>query len=245
MAIRTPPMIKLPSAQVDSELELMRKNARCARKPEALQDIYDKYKSDDVVCINLARNNYTTTQIRECLAMHQNPEIRLEIAKNSNFIKDNKVLTKLVVLGDCKIRYQVARSTDSDSILELLFKSNPLYTDIKKMCIRRISNADIIENLVFKNIHESKNIMLYIEDIINNRRLDYRRFLLTLKYVEKLSIEQINLVLQHIEEHRKSMFLLAPKYAGGLSDEQIALTLTHIEDHKKSTEEILDNITKK
>ena len=203
MAVRRPPMVKLPSERITNQLDMVRKQAKNARKSETLTELYEKYNYDEIVCLNLARNSATCTETREKLAKHSNQVIRLEIAKNSEMLNDENVLKKLS-FDHYEIRKQVARSTKSDSIKELLYKSNPHHVDIRKLCIKRLTNMDIVEKLVFSKSPEI-TVPIYVDDLLSNRNISLRIILLVLKYVGKLSDEQIDLIVEHIENDEISL----------------------------------------
>lgn len=203
MAVRRPPMVKLPSERITNQLDMVRKQAKNARKSETLTELYEKYNYDEIVCLNLAKNSATCTETREKLAKHSNQVIRLEIAKNSEMLNDENVLKKLS-LDHYEIRKQVARSTKSDSIKELLYRSNPHHVDIRKLCIKRLTNMDIVEKLVFSKSPEI-TVPIYVDDLLSNRNISLRIMLLVLKYVGKLSDEQIDLIVEHIENDEISL----------------------------------------
>ena len=203
MAVRRPPMVKLPSERITNQLDMVRKQAKNARKSEVLTELYEKYNYDEIVCLNLAKNSATCTETREKLAKHSNQVIRLEIAKNSEMLNDENVLKKLS-FDHYEIRKQVARSTKSDSIKELLYKSNPHHVDIRKLCIKRLTNMDIVEKLVFSKSPEI-TVPIYVDDLLSNRNISLRIILLVLKYVGKLSDEQIDLIVEHIENDEISL----------------------------------------
>lgn len=203
MAVRRPPMVKLPSERITNQLDMVRKQAKNARKSEVLTELYEKYNYDEIVCLNLAKNSATCTETREKLAKHSNQVIRLEIAKNSEMLNDENVLKKLS-LDHYEIRKQVARSTKSDSIKELLYRSNPHHVDIRKLCIKRLTNMDIVEKLVFSKSPEI-TVPIYVDDLLSNRNISLRIILLVLKYVGKLSDEQIDLIVEHIENDEISL----------------------------------------
>ena len=203
MAVRRPPMLRLPSERITNQLDMVRKQAKNARKSEVLTELYEKYNYDEIVCLNLAKNSATCTETREKLAKHSNQVIRLEIAKNSEMLNDENVLKKLS-LDHYEIRKQVARSTKSDSIKELLYKSNPHHVDIRKLCIKRLTNMDIVEKLVFSKSPEI-TVPIYVDDLLSNRNISLRIILLVLKYVGKLSDEQIDLIVEHIENDEISL----------------------------------------
>lgn len=203
MAVRRPPMVKLPSERITNQLDMVRKQAKNARKSETLTELYEKYNYDEIVCLNLAKNSATCTETREKLAKHSNQVIRLEIAKNSEMLNDENVLKKLS-LDHYEIRKQVARSTKSDSIKELLYRSNPHHVDIRKLCIKRLTNMDIVEKLVFSKSPEI-TVPIYVDDLLSNRNISLRIILLVLKYVRKLSDEQIDLIVEHIENDEISL----------------------------------------
>lgn len=203
MAVRRPPMVKLPSERITNQLDMVRKQAKNARKSEVLTELYEKYNYDEIVCLNLAKNSATCTETREKLAKHSNQVIRLEIAKNSEMLNDENVLKKLS-LDHYEIRKQVARSTKSDSIKELLYRSNPHHVDIRKLCIKRLTNMDIVEKLVFSKSPEI-TVPIYVDDLLSNRNISLRIMLLVLKYVGKLSDEQIDLIVEHIENDEISL----------------------------------------
>lgn len=196
-------MLRLPSERITNQLDMVRKQAKNARKSEVLTELYEKYNYDEIVCLNLAKNSATCTETREKLAKHSNQVIRLEIAKNSEMLNDENVLKKLS-LDHYEIRKQVARSTKSDSIKELLYRSNPHHVDIRKLCIKRLTNMDIVEKLVFSKSPEI-TVPIYVDDLLSNRNISLRIILLVLKYVGKLSDEQIDLIVEHIENDEISL----------------------------------------
>lgn len=203
MAERKPPMRRLaPNTIAASALDTMRKKARNATKPEVLEEIYNNYCYDELVCQNLSKNSAINTTLREKLAKHKNPLIRLEIARWSQFIEDEKTLKNLAL--DCyEIRKEVARSTESESVKELLYRMNPQHIDIQMMCLKRLKNQNVVEKLIFGK--KSKNIaQKFLNNLLENPDLNYRIILLFFKHAEILRDAQIDLICKLVEEHRKS-----------------------------------------
>ena len=133
MSVRKSTMAKLPSERIVNPLDIIREKSKYASKTEVLEEIYKNYCYDSKVCFNLATNKATSNEIRCKLAKHEHAEIRLEIAKKSEFIDDENVLKKLA-LDDYEIRKQVARSTKSESIKELLYIIRSLKNSVCWSC---------------------------------------------------------------------------------------------------------------
>lgn len=203
MSARKSTMAKLPSERIVNPLDIIREKSKYASKTEVLEEIYKNYYYDSKVCFNMATNKATSKEIRCKLAKHEHAEIRLEIAKKSEFIDDENVLKKLA-LDDYEIRKQVARSTKSDSIKELLYKSNPHHLDIRIICIKRLKDMNVVEKLIFSKAPE-KTISTYLDSLLFNPNISVRILLLVLKYAEKLSNEQIDLIIEHIKNDEKSV----------------------------------------
>ena len=202
MAVRKPPIHRLPSERVTTVLEEVRMKAKGATSPDVLEEIYTKYNYDEVVCENLAINKATPSIVREKLAGHESLKIRYFIAERSQYLKDEHVLKELTK-DECIIRAAVAKRTENDSILELLFRSNPSNEGIRQMCIKRLTDMNKLEKLIFKREPE-KTLNIYLNSIMSNRHLNRRIVLLVWKYAKELSDEQICLIAETIENDRKS-----------------------------------------
>lgn len=202
MAVRKPPINKLPSERVTTILEEVRMKARGATSPNVLEEIHTKYNYDLVVCENLAINKATPSTVREKLAGHESNKIRYFIAERSQYLEDEIVLRKLA-FDEYDIRKQVARSTKNDSILELLYISNPHHKEIREMCIKRLANMEKLEKLIFAKKPEI-TLNMYLDPIMSNRHLNRRIVLLVWKYAKELSDEQICLIARTIENDRIS-----------------------------------------
>jgi hypothetical protein len=187
--------------RIFNQLVYAREIAKNDNDATTLENIFQTYKDDYEVCFNLANNSACSDEIRLELVKHARTEIKYSVACFSEYVEDERVLKKLA-MDDYEIRKAVAENTKSNSILKQLFRNNPHHPEIGKICIERLTDMEIVEKLFFSE-HSKYELSEYIDCLLKNQNISNRIILLISKdYVDKLSDEQITLIIKHIERYR-------------------------------------------
>ena len=200
---------KLPSDRVTTELDSVRRQAKNARKPQILQELYEHYSYDEIICWNIANNSAANTYTREKLAKHKNPKIRYIIAQHSEELESEKVLMSLS-FDIPLIREQVARTTTSEPIKEMLFKWNPSNSKIRAFCLKRMHKIDIVQKFILSASQES--LCFYGKSILENQHLTINELLAFIITIDKLSDEHIDLIHKHSQYDEKYFSKLLARF---------------------------------
>lgn len=192
---------KLPSEREITDLDILRKTAKNSRNPKVLQELIEKHSYDEYICWYVAKNSAANSKTREVLAKHENPKVRYCIAQHSEEIESEKALIHLALDDRLEIREQVARTTTRESIKELLLKGNPHNEKIRKICLKRLREMDVLEKFIRKA--SKGDLFKYAESILSNPNLTRHILLLFITASDRLSNEHINLIVDHIQYNKK------------------------------------------
>lgn len=209
----------LPSARLKTDIDRARTKARRTTRVEVLHELLDEFR-DRILMLEAANNAASDKSVLIRLASKDDAIVRIaagraiaERIETLDFTEEEKKKISYSLVGstDMETKRRLARRTNDQTILRILYGNNRKDQEICKLCLKRFSNMRCIEKFICNA--SADTLYAYGEAILTNQNLSGEMLLYYITASQKLSNRHIDLIRWHpcYDEHREEIEKLLSK----------------------------------